>query len=380
MEVQNSSSSGSKNSNNGGGKRRETAAPDDELLDSVTGSGSKRLDKSLATMTVNVVDLLKAAPKGILNLGDATKILEVRQKRRIYDVTNVLEGIGLIEKHGKNSVKWRGDSLTPDPRDVTRRTRVLKHERSRLLEYEALIDRRLQITRQSAQNSRTDEIQASFAYVTNEDLVDVFGTQSVCLAVRKPPTVNVVETGKELTITSTPSASTTPSTGTERLPLDVRLLREPHGPCYTRPIRRTNVLRKHRRSDPTKTATVAETRGRDEKSAIQARLDANMDRTAATRAETAERERIEREINAELLLGKDLTKLSKFRASEQGEGLSRDDNPFVSLEPPRVATYTFTLAPHEGLFELFDLEAQQNSQQQQQQECNVQEQQPNDVN
>ncbi|KAL9707193.1 hypothetical protein quinque_010711 [Culex quinquefasciatus] len=327
MEVQNSSSS--KNSNNG--KRREPA-PDDEL-DPVAGSGSKRLDKSLATMTVNVVDLLKKASKGILNLGDATKLLEVRQKRRIYDVTNVLEGIGLIEKHGKNSVKWRGDSLTPDPRDVTRRTRVLKHERSRLLEYEALIDRRLKIINQSAQNSRTDETLASFAYVTSEDLLDAFGTRSVSLAVRKPPTVNVVEAGSELTLTSS-----------ERLPLDVRLLRDPLGPCYTRPIRRANVLRKHRRSDPT------ETRRRDEKSAIQARLDANADRLLDTRTETAEQER---QLNAELLLEKDLTKLSKFSAAEQEP---RDDDPFVSLEPPRVATYAFTLAPGEGLFELFDLE------------------------
>lgn len=328
MEVQNSSS---KNSNNG--KRREPA-PDDEL-DPVTGSGSKRLDKSLATMTVNVVDLLKKASKGILNLGDATKLLEVRQKRRIYDVTNVLEGIGLIEKHGKNSVKWRGDSLTPDPRDVTRRTRVLKHERSRLLEYEALIDRRLQIISQSAQNSRTDETLASFAYVTSEDLLDVFGTRSVSVAVRKPPTVNVVENGRELTVTST--------SDTERLPLDVRLLRDPLGPCFTRPIRRANVLRKHRRSDPT------ETRRRDEKSAIQARLDANADRLDR-RTETAEQER---QLNAELLLEKDLTQLSKFSAAEQEP---RDDDPFVSLEPPRVATYAFTLAPGEGLFELFDLE------------------------
>lgn len=226
-----------------------------------------------------------------------------------------------------------GDSLTPDPRDVTRRTRVLKHERSRLLEYEALIDRRLKIINQSAQNSRTDETLASFAYVTSEDLLDAFGTRSVSLAVRKPPTVNVVEAGSELTLTSS-----------ERLPLDVRLLRDPLGPCFTRPIRRANVLRKHRRSDPT------ETRRRDEKSAIQARLDANADRLLDTRTETAEQER---QLNAELLLEKDLTKLSKFSAAEQEP---RDDDPFVSLEPPRVATYAFTLAPGEGLFELFDLE------------------------
>ena len=30
------------------------------------------------------------------------------QKRRIYDITNVLEGIGLIEKKSKNNIAWRG--------------------------------------------------------------------------------------------------------------------------------------------------------------------------------------------------------------------------------------------------------------------------------
>ena len=30
------------------------------------------------------------------------------QKRRIYDITNVLEGIGLIEKKSKNVIAWRG--------------------------------------------------------------------------------------------------------------------------------------------------------------------------------------------------------------------------------------------------------------------------------
>ena len=30
------------------------------------------------------------------------------QKRRIYDITNVLEGVGLIEKSGKNNIRWMG--------------------------------------------------------------------------------------------------------------------------------------------------------------------------------------------------------------------------------------------------------------------------------
>ena len=38
----------------------------------------------------------------------AADTLNVRQKRRIYDITNVLEGIGLIEKRNKNCIKWMG--------------------------------------------------------------------------------------------------------------------------------------------------------------------------------------------------------------------------------------------------------------------------------
>ena len=32
------------------------------------------------------------------------------QKRRIYDITNVLEGVGLIEKKSKNVIAWKGSN------------------------------------------------------------------------------------------------------------------------------------------------------------------------------------------------------------------------------------------------------------------------------
>lgn len=46
-----------------------------------------------------------------MDLNDAVGKLAV-QKRRIYDITNVLEGIGLIQKYKKNKIRWAGpDSI-----------------------------------------------------------------------------------------------------------------------------------------------------------------------------------------------------------------------------------------------------------------------------
>jgi hypothetical protein len=70
------------------------------------GSGDKFSDSSLGKLTQKFVNLLKESPEGVLDLNFAASSLNV-QKRRIYDITNVLEGIGLIEKNSKNHIKWR---------------------------------------------------------------------------------------------------------------------------------------------------------------------------------------------------------------------------------------------------------------------------------
>lgn len=69
-------------------------------------SSSCRYDNSLGLLTRKFVQLLKESPDGVIDLNFAAHQLEV-QKRRIYDITNVLEGIGLIEKKAKNNVRWK---------------------------------------------------------------------------------------------------------------------------------------------------------------------------------------------------------------------------------------------------------------------------------
>ncbi|KAF7639093.1 E2F_TDP domain-containing protein [Meloidogyne graminicola] len=69
------------------------------------GGDSARQDSSLLSLTKKFLDLQMRKP-GVLNLNEAAEFLGV-PKRRLYDITNVLEGVDLIEKVGKNSIRWR---------------------------------------------------------------------------------------------------------------------------------------------------------------------------------------------------------------------------------------------------------------------------------
>nr|XP_020498342.1 transcription factor E2F2 [Labrus bergylta] len=64
-----------------------------------------RYDTSLGLLTKKFVGLIAESPDGVLDLNWATEVLEV-QKRRIYDITNVLEGVQLIRKKSKNNIQW----------------------------------------------------------------------------------------------------------------------------------------------------------------------------------------------------------------------------------------------------------------------------------
>jgi hypothetical protein len=86
------------------GKRQRKEREDREAL--IAGNGT-RYDCSLGLLTKRFVSLAKQSSGQIVDLKDAAHQLQVA-KRRIYDITNVLEGINMIEKSNKNKVKWKG--------------------------------------------------------------------------------------------------------------------------------------------------------------------------------------------------------------------------------------------------------------------------------
>lgn len=75
-----------------------------------TGSRGKkspgnRFDCSLGLLARRFSTLIQESTDGVIDLNKAADQLGV-QKRRIYDITNVLEGIGLIRKDKKNNIRW----------------------------------------------------------------------------------------------------------------------------------------------------------------------------------------------------------------------------------------------------------------------------------
>ena len=149
------------------------------------GTPSGRHEKSLGLLTTKFVSLLQEAKDGVLDLKMAADQLAVRQKRRIYDITNVLEGIGLIEKKSKNSIQWKGAGPGCNTREISDRLVVLKQELEALDEKERILDEHKSWIQQSLKIVSEDFDNEKLAFVTYEDLCQCFRDDTL-LAIQAP--------------------------------------------------------------------------------------------------------------------------------------------------------------------------------------------------
>ncbi|XP_016054408.1 PREDICTED: transcription factor E2F5 isoform X1 [Miniopterus natalensis] len=115
----------------------------------------------------------------------AADTLAVRQKRRIYDITNVLEGIDLIEKKSKNSIQWKGVGAGCNTKEVLERLRDLKAEIEDLDLKEKELDQQKSWLQQSIRNVMDDSSNSRFSYVTHEDVCNCFSGDTL-LAIQAP--------------------------------------------------------------------------------------------------------------------------------------------------------------------------------------------------
>ncbi|KAM3828943.1 transcription factor E2F4 isoform 1-T1 [Vipera latastei] len=149
------------------------------------GGAPSRHEKSLGLLTTKFVSLLQEAKDGVLDLKLAADTLAVRQKRRIYDITNVLEGIGLIEKKSKNSIQWKGVGPGCNTREIAHKLIELKAEIEDLEHRERELEQQKMWVQQSIRNVTDDVQNNELAYVTDEDLCKCFPGDTL-LAIRAP--------------------------------------------------------------------------------------------------------------------------------------------------------------------------------------------------
>ena len=133
----------------------------------ITAVGS-RYDSSLGLLTRKFLKLLRTAPEGSLDLNSTANDLGV-QKRRIYDITNVLEGIGLLEKKSKNTIMWKGVGSKESP-ELEVMVSELKKELQALKEEDAQLDKDILLVTKELNEAAEDTTNQSLGYVTSEDL------------------------------------------------------------------------------------------------------------------------------------------------------------------------------------------------------------------
>ncbi|KAM0935217.1 putative transcription factor E2F-DP family [Dioscorea sansibarensis] len=171
-------------------KQRGIAQQTAELGDGSTfnamgPSSTCRYDSSLGLLTKKFINLLQEAEDGTLDLNRAADVLEV-QKRRIYDITNVLEGVGLIEKKLKNQIRWKGVDMSK-PKDLDDQVSALRSAVEILEAEDIKLDGMINDMQESLRLLNADEYNQKWLYLSKEDIVNLPCFEDAMLIAVKAP-------------------------------------------------------------------------------------------------------------------------------------------------------------------------------------------------
>ncbi|XP_027021557.1 transcription factor E2F1 [Tachysurus fulvidraco] len=303
-------------------------------------SEKSRYDTSLNLTTKRFLDLLAQSPDGVVDLNWASQVLDV-QKRRIYDITNVLEGIHLISKKSKNNIQWLGNRI--DGASVAR-FQELQREVSKLTNTEDKLDELINKCSLQLRLLTEDSENKMLGYVRCQDLRStVDPPDQIVIVIRAPP-----ET--QMTVTE-PSEGYQISLKSTKDPIDVFLCPEDSsGVCS--PVTDCSPAKSSAGSPPRPSSSAQEARSSSPTmlpSASPLPLANETDSVLDPFSGISEIDDFD-----PLTLGS-----SDFLLDRAGPGSGSDPfglpiDSFISLSPPQTQDYHFGLEDHEGISELFD--------------------------
>ncbi|XP_063001144.1 transcription factor E2F1 [Elgaria multicarinata webbii] len=142
-----------------------------------------RYETSLNLTTKRFLELLSQSSDGVVDLNWAAEVLKV-QKRRIYDITNVLEGIQLITKKSKNHIQWLGSRSAVG---CASKSQGLVKELHDLQAAEQQLDNLIQMCTTQFKLLTEDPENKHSAYVTCQDLRSIADPSEQLVMVIKAP-------------------------------------------------------------------------------------------------------------------------------------------------------------------------------------------------
>lgn len=168
-----------------------TQKSDTEPRNGLNAANGSRYDSSLGLLTKKFISLILEAKVGTLHLNETANVLQV-QKRRIYDITNVLEGIGLIEKISKNHIRWKGyDKM--GLQELDDQVAMLKAENVRLYLEEYSLDDSIRQKQELLRALEEDENYQKYLFLTQADIVSLPCFQNKTLIAIKAPRGSNIE-------------------------------------------------------------------------------------------------------------------------------------------------------------------------------------------
>ncbi|XP_062845684.1 transcription factor E2F3 [Trichomycterus rosablanca] len=150
-----------------------------------------RYDTSLGLLTKKFCQLLAQSSDGVLDLNQAADALNV-QKRRLYDITNVLEGVRLIKKKSKNNIEWLGSSLPSESGPLVP-LQNLSREMIALRDEERRLDELIQTCTNNVQQMTEEMHNQKYAYVTYQDVRRIKSLQDQTVIAVKAPSETKLE-------------------------------------------------------------------------------------------------------------------------------------------------------------------------------------------
>ncbi|CAJ0934479.1 unnamed protein product, partial [Mesorhabditis belari] len=148
-----------------------------------------RADNSLLVLTQKFLDLLLT--NQLVNLNEAADMLKV-PKRRLYDITNVLDGIDMINKAGKNSISLKNPARARQMMNGNQmkslQQRVVQREKRDALKVKGNdLDQIIASLEGAVKIAKESPVDRTYCYVRNEDLRRATGADDKTLIVVKLP-------------------------------------------------------------------------------------------------------------------------------------------------------------------------------------------------